>query len=278
MTMTGRERLKNVQDLLNAVFLEKIPGDYIETGVWRGGSSIFARGMMRFNGEGHRLSFVCDSFRGLPAGDRKLDRMDRGWDSMTYLQVGDDAVANHFCNAGTMDPNVVFAKGFFNETMVPLKNVIKELAIIRLDGDMYESTVDVLYNLYDKLSIGGYAIMDDWDMLRGGGPSPFPSKTAALDFLKCHGLKEQIIKIDQLSAYWKKTQHVDVQYWRYKQLDFKCDETASVGMTRPSEGSTAASDVPAIGQAAKPGNSSSRSFSPFPWVMWGARVKTGKHG
>jgi hypothetical protein len=131
----------------------------------------------------------------------------------------DNVVANHFCNAGIMDPNVVFAKGFFNDTMVPLKNVIKELAIIRLDGDMYESTVDVLYNLYDKLSIGGYAIMDDWDMPRRAS---FPSKTAVLDFFKCHGLQEQIIKIDQLSAYWKKTRHVDIQYWRYKQLDFKC--------------------------------------------------------
>lgn len=228
ISMTGGERLKNVEDLLNAVFLEKIPGDYIESGVWRGGNSIFARGMMRFHDEGHRLSFVCDSFRGLPAGDRQLNRQDRGWDRYTYLEVGDDVVANHFCNAGTMDPNVVFAKGFFNETMVPLKEIIKELAIMRLDGDMYESTIDVLYNLYDKLSIGGYVIMDDWDVTRR---SPFPSKTAVLDFFKCHGLQEEIVKIDKLSAYWKKTQHINVQYWRYKQLNFRCGEALGLGTT-----------------------------------------------
>ena len=45
--------------------------------------------------------------------------------------------------------------------MIPCHH-INQLAVMRLDGDMYVSTVDVLYNLYDKLSIGGYMIMDDW--------------------------------------------------------------------------------------------------------------------
>lgn len=78
---------------------------------------------------------------------------------------------------------------------------------------MYESTVDVLYNLYDKLSIGGYVIMDDW--------FGFPSKTAVLDFFKVHGIDPPVIAIDKLSAYWKKTENVDIQYWRYEKSDFK---------------------------------------------------------
>ena len=78
---------------------------------------------------------------------------------------------------------------------------------------MYESTVDVLYNLYDKLSIGGYVIMDDW--------YKFPSKKACEDFFTVHGFKPEIILIDQNSAYWKKTEHIDIQYWRYEQLKFK---------------------------------------------------------
>ena len=82
---------------------------------------------------------------------------------------------------------------------------------------MYESTVDVLYNLYDKLSIGGYLIMDDW--------YGFPSKTACEDFFKVHGINPEIIKIDDLSAYWKKTEQVDIQYWRYEQSKFKPEDT-----------------------------------------------------
>jgi hypothetical protein len=79
-------------------------------------------------------------------------------------------------------------------------------------GDMYESTVDVLYHLYDKLSIGGYVIMDDW--------FGFPSKTACEDFFVVHGIQPQIIAIDKISAYWQKTEHVQIQYWRYEQSKF----------------------------------------------------------
>jgi O-methyltransferase len=82
---------------------------------------------------------------------------------------------------------------------------------------MYESTVDVLYNLYDKLSIGGYLIMDDW--------YNFPSKIACEDFFKVHGINPEIIQIDGLSAYWKKTEQVDIQYWRYEQSKFKPGDT-----------------------------------------------------
>ena len=47
--------------------------------------------------------------------------------------------------------------------MPPLSKHIDKLVVMRLDGGIYESTVDVLYTMYDKLSVGGYVIMDDWD-------------------------------------------------------------------------------------------------------------------
>jgi hypothetical protein len=78
---------------------------------------------------------------------------------------------------------------------------------------MYESTVDVLYHLYDKLSVGGYVIMDDW--------FNFPSKVACEDFFKTHGINPTIVPIDNLSAYWKKEEQVEIQFWRYKELKFK---------------------------------------------------------
>jgi hypothetical protein len=84
-------------------------------------------------------------------------------------------------------------------------------------GDMYESTVDVLYRLYDKLSIGGYVIMDDW--------FGFPSKTACEDFFQVHGIQPEIIRIDNLAAYWQKKEEVDIQYWRYEQNKFKSGDT-----------------------------------------------------
>jgi len=215
-TMTGSARIKNLGDLLVDVVKRKIPGDYIETGVWRGGSSVFARAVLASMDEQHkRRSYVCDSFAGLPPGDKHLHPGDTNFYSMSgYLGVSAEIVAANFHKFGLLDPGVIFAKGYFNETMpVIKKRVVNNFAIMRLDGDMYESTVDVLYNLYDKLSIGGYVIMDDWD--------GFPSKMACLDFFLVHGFQPEIIPIDALSVYWKKTEDIDIQYWRYERNDFK---------------------------------------------------------
>lgn len=213
MTMTGSARLGNVKMLLEDVFQKKVQGDYIETGVWRGGSSIFARAVILVHNEGHRMSYVCDSFRGLPPGDKSLHPGDAHWDGTPYLEVPAEIVAGNFRELGLLDPHVVFAKGFFNETMPPLATQVHSLAVMRLDGDMYESTVDVLYHMYDKLSIGGYVIMDDW--------FGFPARTACEDFFRVHGFNPQIVPIDGKAVYWKKTEHVDVQFWRYKQSRFK---------------------------------------------------------
>ena len=182
-------------------------------GVWRGGASVFARAVMSAYGEtDKRVSYVCDSFQGLPPGDKALHERDEGWDHTKYLEVPTEVVANNFLKYGLLDSNVIFAKGFFNETMPPLSERIETLAIMRLDGDMYESTVDVLYNLYDKLSVGGYVIMDDW--------TGFPSKIAVEDFFKVHGINPKIVFIDGLSVYWKKDKQIDVQKWRYEQSKF----------------------------------------------------------
>ncbi|KAL7502017.1 hypothetical protein ACHAXN_000131, partial [Cyclotella atomus] len=150
--------------------------------------------------------------------DRSLDKRDKYWDSTPYLEVPSEVVASSFSQYGLLDNNVVFAKGFFNDTMPPLSKHIQKLAIMRLDGDMYESTVDVLYNLYDKLSIGGFVIMDDWYLPSQDG---FPSKRACEDFFKVHGINPEIVKIDEIAAYWKKTEDIDIQYWRYEQNKFK---------------------------------------------------------
>jgi hypothetical protein len=132
-TMTGWARIDNVRDLLHDVFKNNVMGDYIETGVWRGGSSVFARAVITSAGETDRVSYVCDSFKGLPPGDRALDKKDAGWDNWPYLEVPVEVVVNNFQKYALLDSNVVFAKGFFNETMLPLSKKIKHLSVMRLD-------------------------------------------------------------------------------------------------------------------------------------------------
>jgi len=89
----------------------------------------------------------------------------------------------------------------------------QKFAILRLDGDIYQSTVDVLYNMYDHVSIGGKVIIDDWE--------GFPARGACEDFFRVHKMNPEVTKIDRLSAYWTKTVEVEIQYWRYEQLQFK---------------------------------------------------------
>jgi hypothetical protein len=137
-TMTEWKRLDNIAELLKKVTKEKIPGDYIETGVWRGGASVYARAVMNVlmkedDPVTHRASYVCDSFSGLPPGDRKLDKGDENWDHTPYLEIPQDVAINNFAKYGLLDSTVVFAKGFFNETMPVLSKKIKSLSIMRLD-------------------------------------------------------------------------------------------------------------------------------------------------
>ena len=146
-TMTGELRLNNVYNLLKDVTSNSIKGDYIETVVWRGGgSSVFAKAVlaaMEIDQEldAHcRVLYMCDSFRGLPPGDKGLDKGDKGWDKSIYLEVLAEIVANNFIKYGLLDSNVVFARGFFNETMPPLSKVVKSLSVTRLD-------VSTCYNL-----------------------------------------------------------------------------------------------------------------------------------
>jgi O-methyltransferase len=133
-TMTGWDRIDNVYNLLKDVIKNDIKGDYIETGVWRGGSSVFAKAVLSVLEPGStRVSYVCDSFHGLPPGDRSLDKGDKNWDNTPYLEVSSDTVANNFIKYNLLDSNVVFAKGFFNETMPVLSKHIQSLSIMRLD-------------------------------------------------------------------------------------------------------------------------------------------------
>jgi len=76
--------------------------------------------------------------------------------------------------------DVIFAICFFNDSTPKLAKIVDSLAIMHLDGDLYELPVDVLYHLYDKLSIRGYVIMDDW--------FSYPAQSACLDIFTAHNI------------------------------------------------------------------------------------------
>jgi O-methyltransferase len=161
-TMIGMKRIDQLQTAIEAILAEGIEGDFIETGVWRGGACIFMRAALAAYGVTDRRVFVADSFGGLPEPDAQKYPADNGsmFHAESYLAVSREEVEKNFAKYGLLDDRVVFLQGWFKDTLPTAS--IEKLALLRLDGDMYESTMDALGNLYPKLSSGGFCIIDDF--------------------------------------------------------------------------------------------------------------------
>jgi O-methyltransferase len=197
-TMVGLRRLDNLQACITEVIANGVPGDVVETGVWRGGAMIFARGVLEALGDAERSVWCADSFAGLPRPDTKRYPADEGDIHHTYhqLAVPLEQVRSNFARYGLLDDRVRFLDGWFRDTLPTAP--IECLAVLRLDGDMYESTIVALDALYSKLSSGGFVIVDDYGAARA-------CKQAIDDFRREHGIDEPLRVIDWTGMYWQRT-------------------------------------------------------------------------
>ena len=201
-TMIGTKRITNLRALTESVIIDNIPGDFIETGVWRGGACILMRAVLYAHGITDRCVWVADSFEGLPVANKLKYPADTDSDFHTYeqLAVSLEQVQENFRAYGLLDAQTKFLKGWFKDTLPTAP--IQQLALIRLDGDMYESTMDGLINLYPKLSHLGYVIIDDYDVVPA-------CKEAVHDYCNTIGIQPEIIDIDGVGVYWRKFDVVD---------------------------------------------------------------------
>jgi O-methyltransferase len=195
-TMVGMTRLDNIQACAESVLTDGIPGDFIETGVWRGGATIFMRAILEAYGAMDRVVWVADSFRGLPPPDPRIypaDADDR-LHTFSKLAISLETVRGNFERYGLLDERVRFLEGWFNDTLPSAP--IERLAVLRLDGDMYGSTWVALDSLYPKLSRGGYVIIDDYAL-----PA---CRLAVEDFRHQHGIEDAVERIDWTGVFWRR--------------------------------------------------------------------------
>jgi O-methyltransferase len=197
MTMAGSRRLENIQECTETCVAENIPGDFAETGVWRGGSCILAKAIFRELGADNRRVWCCDSFQGMPKPNEKdlsisevSDFSDRN-----FLAATVEEVAANFRKFDLLDDNVKFVKGWFNETLPSVP--IDSIAVLRMDGDLYQSTMDALANLYDKVSPSGFIIVDDYRSWEG-------CRQAVDEFREERAIVDKIINIDAHAIFWRK--------------------------------------------------------------------------
>src|SRR3989338_3875658 len=153
-TMVGIKRLDQLQACVETVIRENIAGDLIETGVWRGGTVIFMRALLKAHGVTDRRVWAADSFAGLPPPDHRYNA-DAGDQHHTFseLAVSLEEVKQNFQKYGLLDDQVVFLKGWFSDTLH--RAPIERISVARLDGDMYGSTIEALNALFPKVSDGG---------------------------------------------------------------------------------------------------------------------------
>jgi hypothetical protein len=196
-TMIGAARIDNIRFCIERALQDGVPGDVIETGVWRGGATIYMRAVLKAHGITDRRVWVADSFEGLPPPNVAKYPHDRGLNLETYkeLAVSLEAVRANFERYGLLDDQVQFLKGWFRDTLPDAP--IASLAVMRLDGDLYESTMDALVNLYRRLSRGGFVIIDDYQV-----PA---CRQAVHDFRNREDIADAIVPIDWAGVYWRRS-------------------------------------------------------------------------
>jgi O-methyltransferase/8-demethyl-8-(2,3-dimethoxy-alpha-L-rhamnosyl)tetracenomycin-C 4'-O-methyltransferase len=183
LSWIGLVRLRNVKDLAERVLTEGVPGDLIECGVGRGGAAILMKGVLSAHKVRDRRVWLAGSFAGLPPPHADLSPWDARW------------VRHTFEAYGLLDDSVGFLPGWFADSQPGAP--IRELALLRLDGDLHESSLDALIHLYPKLSVGGFVIVEDYCL--------DSCRQAVDDYRREMGIEAELNPIDWNGVWWRKS-------------------------------------------------------------------------
>jgi O-methyltransferase len=195
-TMIGRERLENVASCLESICRERVRGDLVECGVWRGGTTVFMRGFLKAYGIADRAVWVADSFAGLPPPSLPQDEgNDLSATRYPMLAIPLETVRDLFDRYNLLDGQVRFLPGWFKDTLP--RAPIERLAMLRIDGDLYESTWDALSALYPRLSAGGFVIVDDYHCIPA-------CRQAVDDYRRREGIATPLKAVDWTGVFWQK--------------------------------------------------------------------------
>jgi len=136
--------------------INALDGDVVETGVWKGGMSIFLANVFP-----EKTIWVCDSFEGCQnPGDAKFQySQERHIYGMYGVSLED--VKKSFKNFGLDQPRIKYLKGFFRDSLEDKTCPIQKISLLRIDCDSYSATLEVLTSLYDKVVSGGLIVFDD---------------------------------------------------------------------------------------------------------------------
>lgn len=192
------EAINTLRVLMEDVEKNGIAGDFVEAGVWRGGMTMYMKAFLRAYGNHERKVWVADSFEGWPPATNDPDSWECNNEHLPWIVVSVETVRDNFKRYDLLDDNVIFLKGWFKDTLPSAP--IEKIAILRIDGDLYESTKDTLEALYPKLAVGGYVIIDDYAYFPG-------CDRAVHEYRDAHNISDPLFRQGPncAGACWKKT-------------------------------------------------------------------------
>jgi O-methyltransferase len=177
-SMTPPMRIINTIRAVEHVVKNKIPGSFVECGVWKGGNTMAALQMMLLMGEHTREVYLYDTFEGMAKPTEVDVRINDGASAQSMLEAEIktteshmwcysplDQVKNDVNKVGYPQDLLTFIKGKVEDT-IP-KTMPTQISVLRLDTDWYESTIHELEYLYPLLSPGGILIIDDYGCWNG---------------------------------------------------------------------------------------------------------------
>ncbi len=199
-TMLSASRLWNLFRLARNACQQDLEGNIVECGVAAGGSSaLLATAIARHSRRPRRL-FACDSFSGMPAptaadAHKGLSAEATGWGAGTC--AAPEASLLEVCRRLGVADFVEPVAGFFGETLPLNRDRIGSIALLHMDGDWYESTRDILVNLFDSVTAGGCVQIDDYGHWDG-------CRKAVSEFTESRGLTFNIQPIDYTGVWFEK--------------------------------------------------------------------------
>lgn len=192
LTLLTKGQLDLIETSVVHLEEKRVPGDYIEAGVWRGGVIVLLRALLDAYNIKRRRVFAADSFAGIPLNTLVRDDPVDSWADRWVATL--DEVRHNIQRFGLLDERIKFAVGFFADS---LKHLSRErFALVRLDSDSYDSVLTSLDFLYPLTSKGGIVIIDDWHLAG--------CKMAVQHYRERHGIHDDVIVRDH-NAYWIKS-------------------------------------------------------------------------
>lgn len=203
LSMIGKPRLDNIEELTLSCLNEGIKGDFLEAGIWKGGAIALMAALVKTTGnEKSRKVIGVDSFEGIPAAKPDLHPADAAHIGCDQLEIlannSQEEVEGYMSRLDLLNSgSTLLVKGWFCDVLPQVVKKHKSFALIRLDGDTYESTIQCLENLEPHVSKGGYIIIDDYFSWTG-------CQQATDDYRKKNNITAPLITVDWTCAYWKK--------------------------------------------------------------------------